>query len=269
MTLHVTTPPQKIAHECPATTGSEAAFRDTYSSGDHPDIDYSTQILFQKLTVSQIETLFNRARAADPTINTPMVLPPDAVWEGYDAAEKLLYLVNAERCDRGIRPLEGIDDTLLEKVTLPYARFIAAHEEAYAAHPHTADGRTPGERMQEAGIERLTFWGENVAAIAIAPAEGTQPVYDSEAKALYAWLYMDRAHGYGHRAVILHTGFDDDTGTTGSEGLLAVATVQKQSTDERGIHWTRAYTVMDLFDPASGYATEAARTVPLYRKNAP
>ncbi len=273
-TIEINRPPEKVVYACTATLQSEQNFQDLFVTQNYPDINYSTQVVFENLTVTQIETMFNRARASDPTVNEMMVLPPQNVWDSYTASEKTLYLVNAERCARGIRPLEGIDDTLEKNVTEPYARYIAAHESAYLANPHNADGKTPGERMADAGIVLGTtseYWGENIAMIGISLSTGTQPLFESEAKSVYGWLYMDEGEAYGHRETILQRGFDDNSGENGKEGLLAAATIQKEYRESDGSYWTKAFTVMDLFDPTAQWDQDLshAHSVPLYRMAAP
>ncbi len=271
-TLHITSPETKVPYTCPATLQSEENFTDLFSTQQYDDINYSSRIIFEKPTVKEIEALFNQARAVDPTVNEPMVLPPQKIWDLFDASEKVLYLVNAERCARGIKPLEGIDDRLERNVTTPYADFIATHEELFLSHPHTADGKTPGERMEDANITLGTtsqYWGENVAMIGISHTNAAQPIFESEAKAVYAWLYMDRSESYGHRQTILHTGFNDDSGESGKEGLLAAATAQKEYQDAQGAYWTKAFTVMDLFDPTPQWDEDLSHvhSVSLYRRD--
>ncbi len=263
----------KVVYECPATQASEAAFRDTFTTESHADIDYDRTLIFAALSVEEIEALFNHARAADPTVNQPMVLPPQNIWDSYTASRKTLYLINAERCARGIRPLEGIDPTLRDSVTRPYAEFISTHEEIYLAHPHTADGKNPGERMAEAGIvlgKNSEYYGENIAMIGIATAKA-QPIYEAEAKSVYAWAYQDRGEGYGHRKFIFHTGYNDDSGKVQSEGLIAAYTAEITYKDDDGFFWTKTFTVLDGFDPTPDWDDDLAHTtrLPLYKKLSP
>lgn len=271
LTLTVTPPAEKVTYQCPATEQSESAYQAAFIENNISDINYSNDLLFSKLSVSEIEALFNHARASDPTVNEPMVLPPQELWDSYDASQKTLYLVNAARCARGIRPLEGIDPTLRDDVTKPYALFLTTHESQFLQNPHEADGKSPGERMADAGIvlgDNSEYYGENIAMFAIARSDHTQPIEEVEAKAVYAWLYQDKEVGYGHRKTILQTGLQDNSGKSGEEGLLAAYTAQIDYTDDQGFYVTHAYTVMDLFDPTAAWDGDLSHTerLPLYKK---
>jgi uncharacterized protein YkwD len=261
---------EKTTYTCPATKQSEARFHDIFIDNDYGDIDYNESLIYADLKVEQIEALFNRAHKKDPTVDRPMVLPPQQIWESYDASKKILYLTNAERCARGLRPLEGIDPVLLDHVTKPYAEFISTHEADYIEHPHTADGKDPQERMAEAGIvlgKNSEYYAENLAMIGVNTAK-QQPLYEAEAKALYAWMYQDRAKAYGHRKFILHTPYHDDAGEDKKEGLIAAYTAEITYKGNNGLYWTKAFIVMDGFDPTPKWDNNLQHTisVPLYKE---
>ena len=260
---------EKKSYECPATQQSENTFSDTFITDKYRDIDYDQSLIFADLKVDEIEALFNHARSADPTVNQPMVLPPQQIWDSYNASEKILYLTNAERCARGIRPLEGVDPVLLEDVTKPYAEFISTHEDTYLTHPHTADGKDPRERMEESGIvlgKNSEYYGENIAMIGIYTVKA-QPLYEAEAKALYAWMYQDRNESYGHRMFILHTNYHENAGNPEKEGLIAAHTAEITYKGDNGFYLTKTFTVMDGFDPTATWDNNlsSVMSVPLYK----
>lgn len=263
--LKVVFPREKTIYSCEANIDTESEYKPLFVSQNMDNISYKEYIVNKKLSVLEIESMFNYARSMDPTVSDPMVLPPQDVWDQYDASEKVLYLVNAERCARGIRPLEGIDPILRDKVTVPYAIFLTTHKEEFLQAPHESDGRTPGDRMDEFGIslgDTSTYYGENIVMF----NTFTSSVEESEAKSVYAWFYQDKQEDYGHRMNLLQAGLRDDTGVSGKEGLLGASTQTIKSSDENGVSF-QTYTVMDFFDPTKNWEDNVGEieSVPLYK----
>ncbi len=262
----------RTVYECSATLDSEKSFTDAYINQNHADIAYpdKNKYTFNPLTVRDIETLFNHAHDNDPSISQKMTLPNQATWDAFTESQKVLYLVNSERCARGIRLYEGIDPNVQEKATKPYAIFISNHESTFLTQPHTADGTTLKQRLENQGGVVLgnnaTYIAENIAEFGIAYSSGYNPVYASAAKSVYGWMYLDKAEGYGHREFVLKTGFDDDSGINNQEGLISVYTSQLQIKDSQGF-WTKTFTVMDGFDPRPNWDNNLAhiQKVSLYK----
>jgi hypothetical protein len=256
-----TTQNQKSIYSCTNDLNSENSFNDSFAQNEHSDIDWSVSP-YNPLSVNDIETAFNAARAQDSTVNTPMVLPPQNIWDNYSSSEKILYLLNKERCDRGLRPFEGIDPAI-SSVSVSYATYLKNNPDKYAASPHTADGRTPWERMAEdAGVDvnqNADFfqYGENIASLAIASTEDYPVVYESEARSIYGWMYQDKVQGYGHRYFMLAKGLVENSGAPNQEGLIGVGVVQKQY-KEGNFFWTQKITVMNGFDPRSSWDNNLA-----------
>ncbi len=256
--------------ECPATSQSENNFVDTFITHNTNDINYDLNTLAHPQTVSEIETLFNNAHQHDPTISQNIVLPPQSEWDNMSSSQKTLYLVNWERCARGLRPFEGIDPTLRDDVTHPYAEFIAANQSAFASNPHQADGKSPGDRMADAGIRLGTeseYYSENIATFTLGNSASYPTVYEPEAHAVYGWLYQDKAEAYGHRKNVLQTGLHDNTGTSGTEGLIAAATTTAQE-KSGGFFTTKSFVVMDAFDPLPAWEAHMSEMikVSLYKR---
>ncbi len=253
------------------TLDSENSFNDTFIQNGNSDTKWSVS-KYDKLKVGDIETAFNTARAKDPTVTLPMTLPPQNIWDNYSSSEKILYLVNKERCDRGLRPYEGIDPKI-ENETGNYADYLKNHPDQYAAKPHEADGRTPWQRMaQDAGVivnSNADFfqYGENIASLSVGSSGNDFPIiYESEAKSVYGWMYQDKGEGYGHRNFLLAKGLVENSGFKNMEGLIGVGKVTRQYRDG-GFFWTQAIIVMDGFDPRSNWDNDLADTirVDLYR----
>ncbi len=137
-----------------------------------------------------------------------------------DSSKKTLYLVNWERCARGIRLFEGIDPTLKENVTKPYAQYLTFHQDKFTTHPHTADGRDVKQRMQDAGIifgKDSEYYAENITLITIYNNQKFDQIYEPEALSVFSWLYQDKEENYGHRDFVLSTGYVDNTGLQNQE----------------------------------------------------
>ncbi len=262
---------QKTIYECDATKQSEDNFADTYITYSKDDIKYADSKNYSPLSVKDIEDIFNSARALDPSIqtDTKMVLPPQNIWDQMDASQKILYLTNSERCARGIRPFEGIDTTLENKVVKPYAEYISTHISDFEANPHSADGKSVQQRIEfstdlELGVNMQSLF-ENIATFGVGSSVGYQIVYESEAKAVYGWMYTDKSQSYGHRKSLLVTGLIDDSGKSGVEGIIAAYTTESEYMQD-GFYWKRTFSVMDGVDPMSNWDNnlENIKSVPLY-----
>ena len=77
--------------------------------------------------VDQIQCAFNNARSAENTqlgTSLPMLtLPSQATWDTMSDGEKALWLINRERDDRGMEPLEQIESNVTD-VAQTYADFL-------------------------------------------------------------------------------------------------------------------------------------------------
>ena len=263
----------RIAYNCPSTPQSESIFADTYVTNNHEDINYSTDLISENLDIGQIEILFNTARNSDPTVSDTLTLPPQNIWDAMDSSAKTLYLVNSARCARGIRPFEGIDPILANDVTKPYAEFISVHENLFMTHPHTADGKSPEERMEDAGIilgQNSEYYGENITLVGAGLSNGYPEIYEPEVLAVYSWLYQDKKESYGHRHFVLKTGLQDNSGQSPQEGLIGAYTA-KVNYEDNGIYWTKVFTVMDGFDPKISWDNNLSHaiSVTLYKSVSP
>ncbi len=263
---------QKNIYECDATKTTENRFSDTFVTYGKEDIRYEDSKNYSSLSVKDIEDIFNYARALDPSISNDkkMTLPSQRIWDEMDAGQKILYLANSERCARGIRPFEGIDTTLENEVVKPYADYISTHIDDFEKDPHNADGKTPQERIESStdlklGTNMQSLF-ENIATFAVGSSIDYQIVYESEAKAVYGWMYTDKSQNYGHRKSLLVTGLIDDSAKKDEEGIIAAYTAQSEY-EQNGLYWRRTFCVMDGVDPTSSWDNdlENIKRVPLYR----
>ena len=246
------------AYVCPATSTTEDAFTDTFITNSTSDINWS-QDKFSNLTVAQLETAFNVARAADATTSNALLkMPTQTVWDGMSESEKALYLINSERCARGLVVFEGVEPAVVTSPAQTYAQYLSDNATPTSSLSHTADGRTPFERLtQEAGVvvnSNADFfsYGENLAFQAVASSVKYPTLYHPTAKSVYAWMYEDAGSAYGHRNFLLAKGLAENSGKVNQEGLIGLG----QSTykyENSGFFWTRVYTVLNGFDPKDNW----------------
>ncbi len=176
--------------------------------------------------VNEIELAFNHARFIDDSVDQYLDLPTQAVWDTWTPAKQGLYLINAERQARGIKPYTGIAPEITS-VIQQYTGYILSNN-LPGGHYH--DG-SPQSRLDDYGMgvilnHRDAFvLTESLATII---DEQTAPVdTDSIVHAIYGWLYRDvppyNPTGYwGHRDQILQRGLKENTGDAHTEGLIGI-----------------------------------------------
>ncbi len=265
-------PLQVVTATCRATPATDVAFIDMFVNFGTLDTPWPDSLNNGALSVDQIASAFNTARATtDPfeLQGKALVMPLQAVWDGYSDSQKALYLINSERCARGILPYEGISLGVEEDVAQYYADYLADNN----VFGHNEDGRDPFERLSQlAGVvtpgggpnNADSFsYAENLASNSLGSTGSPPTIHEPVAKAIYAWMYDDKEstraniaeppaenfiYTYGHRKFILATGLVENSGEANKEGLIGigVSTVQ-ESID--GLNWTKTYTVMNAFDP--------------------
>jgi hypothetical protein len=179
-----------------AAAGSAPALAAACDPTVNPASDYSwTGLLWD--TDQEIGSNFTAARAAEGCA-TPMVLPA-----GYDAMSpqlQMLWLFNNEREARGEPDLQ-LDSTLMSQVALNHSREMATY--GYFDHPSPINqlgvGQpgvdVPRQLVNPVFATNYTF-GENLAGTFANPAQ-----------AVFAYMYVDSSHGWGHRGAILQAGY--------------------------------------------------------------
>ena len=179
-------------------------------------------------TVDDIERAFNFARAQDPSVFQYLIMPSQAVWDAMAAQEKGLYLINAERTARGIKPYEGAAPEVAT-VAQEYADYILTRNQVIG---HYNDGLSPGDRLDVnayiAGNRDAHVRNESVASGSGYLEPST--VDRALAKAIFGWIYQDKAWfedfdwatgpAWGHRDHLLQTGLNENSGMPTAEGLI-------------------------------------------------
>ncbi|GEM_PF-2631890 len=240
------------AYECPATKATEENFTDSYIDNAVEDRKWSIG-WSDPISVDQIAAEFNAARDRDDTISGHLVMPSQAEWDAMSDSEKALYLINSERCARGIRPYEAIDTGVESSPAQTYAEYLRDNN----VFGHEEDGRDPWQRLEEdAGVivgtnADIFVYGENLAYQASGNSAAYPTVYEPVAVSVYNWIYADKddtGGNYGHRKFAFATGLVENFGKENKEGLVGVGVATAQY-EKDGYYWTKVYTVLNGFDP--------------------
>ena len=245
-----------LAEACQATLATEQSFTDSFVDSGHEDRPW-VKNLTEVVSVDDIAAEFNAARATDATITSNLVMPSQAVWDTYSDSQKALYLLNSERCARGIRPFEGIDTNVQASPAQYYADYLNENN----VFGHTEDGQDPWERLEaKANVTVGTnadiySYAENLAYVAYGSSASYPIIHEPVAMAVYGWIYDDKddtSSTYGHRKFALSTGLVENFGVENKEGLIGVGVSTMQYRDG-GFYWTKVYTVLNGFDPNANW----------------
>ncbi|MBL7977540.1 MAG: T9SS type A sorting domain-containing protein [Bacteroidetes Order II. Incertae sedis bacterium] len=230
-------------------------------------------------TVTDISNAFNAGRRGEETqlgltsnILGNLTMPSQSVWDAMSFNEKGFFLVNAERTARanvnyggmavkGL-PLEGINDELTNTAQ-SYADYLIsvnqfAHN-ATPAHPLGLDPFTRVENTIPANCREFIAYSENLAAFWSSGSSNPMPIE----RAIFGWIYEDKGSAWGHRRLVLiqdyqlggsagdTTGFDNNYGTSSSEGFLGFAVANHAAYNPFGFSGMNMGTVivMLIFDP--------------------
>ena len=218
----VTVLPARELTVCPVQSVTD----DRGYNGLYPD-DNIAWIGGNAATVDDIARAFNHARSLDPSVHQYLLMPTQAQWDAMSVQQKGLYLVNAERVARGIKPYAGFDVAMVE-VAQNYATYIQSRNQVIG---HYNDGRSPMQRML--AHDYINEFADSFISKpeSVASASSSSAVSDDMAlaKAIYFWLYLDKdwfvAFGiegtpWGHRDHLLQTGLDDNHADNTTEGAV-------------------------------------------------
>ncbi len=232
----------------------DSGFVDTYSSWESWKL--------ASPYVGAIEIGFNIARANDPTVTTLMVLPTQEIWDAMNDQEKVLYLLNRERYDRGIKPFEGYHSDV-DGVAQNYAQYLLNLGSNTMSHN---EDDTPIQRLQRVtNIQNnqdtdLAF-PENIYTVNVYG----DYVQDYVVKSVYEWMYYDRWSDTAHRKLCLANNLTDNSGVHGQEGLIGIGVSNGTDYYEGDARDTVYSTlvVMNAFDPSENWSHSETKTVSL------
>src|SRR5690606_7829731 len=132
---------------CPANpVSSDDAFRDNYPEDDIDYIGHSYH------SVRDIERAFNHARHTDNSVTQYLKMPSQQQWDALTLQQQGLYLVNAERRSRGLKPFSVPSDEVAQ-VAQQYANLIL-NGNAVISHYYVDENgnHTPHDRLAENDI---------------------------------------------------------------------------------------------------------------------
>jgi hypothetical protein len=180
-----------------------------------------------------------------------MTLPSQTEWNNMSDGEKALWLINRERIDRGVAPLQGLEVNV-GGVAQYYADYLLDNN----TWGHTADGRTPWQRLSDnpaiGACQDFLSVAENIFVFVTSGSSISLPLE----RAIYGWLYEDGpCCGWGHRHAILWYPYNDNSGTVGSEGFLGIGRANGgpyQGPFDQPWNFAEMI-VMNVFDPCSSW----------------
>ena len=209
--------------------------------------------------IADIQTAFNNARATENIQlgkSIPMLgLPSQATWNLMSDGEKALWLINRERIDRGVMPLEGLDVNV-STVAQYYADYLLGNN----TWGHNADGYSPWERLENnpaiGACHDFLSISENIAVFVTSGSSISLPIE----RAIFDWMYEDGSCcGWGHRHTILWNSYNDNSGGVGKEGFLGIG--RANGGPYQGpfsSSWNYAeMIVMNVFDPCNTWSGAA------------
>ena len=208
--------------------------------------------------VGDVQTAFNNARTQENNrlgTSIPMLtLPAQSTWNGMSDGEKALWLINRERVDRGIPPLQGLEPNVMG-VAQYYADYLLSHN----TWGHSEDGRSPWDRLADnpaiGACHDFLSVAENLAVFVTSGNSIALPIEQT----IYMWNYEDAGSGWGHRHAILWYPYNDNSGAPGSEGFLGIG--RASGGPYQGPFsqpWNYAeMIVMNVFDPCAAWADPA------------
>ena len=261
-------------YKCPATVATDELYSDSFIAANTADRDWGVdrtqrfQLLIDSISVADIVGQFNAARASDPTIHEKLQMPEQAAWDNMSSSGKTIYLINSERCARGIMPLQGIVPAMVDSAD-EYASVLASTR--VLTHGEPAAEKI-AERMTAAGVvvgtdENADFIEQNESLAmhqATTTGDDFLSLYEPEVKAVYSWLYddiEDQGDGYAHRTHLLRNKYDDNSGDANTEGLFGLA--NQVITFEQGqVKATEAWTTMHSFDPNASFSMATVTAAP-------
>ena len=234
------------------------------------DIDWSAGIAADR---KEIEKAFNYARSKDPSIQQYLKLPNQSIWSAMSVQEKGLYIVNAERLARGLKPYEGISGEVMN-VAQAYADYILNYNLVIG---HFHNETTPSQRLDNNSTilngRDQHIGTESVAAVFYKTDEAAL------VKAIYLWIYKDKGWfesftpeqlegmsltPWGHRNHLLQKGLNENSGSPYAEGLIGfgIATGQYNPTKSQLTeNDLGSVVVLNTFDPSSNWDMSSVETV--------
>ncbi|MFO7868710.1 MAG: hypothetical protein R6U95_05365 [Bacteroidales bacterium] len=200
-------------------------------------------------TIHDIESAFNTARYEENSLlqtNIPAITFPKAsVWKTWSPNAQALWLINQERSARGLMPFE---DTAQEVISVAqdYANYLFTHDTS----GHYADGFNPNIRLRtNKKIDTcMDAYAENIGHT-FHNGYTTAPTHTLE-RMIFWLIYEDSIANWGHRRAFFTESFIDDSGESGTEGLLGTGFIVDTNYTFNGMTYDyAAISVFNIIDP--------------------
>ncbi len=175
-----------------------------------------------QLSVKEIEKSFNNARLIDRSVSQYLVLPDQLKWDSMSVAQKGLYLINAERQARGIKPFDGI----APEITSIAQYYSDYHIDNDAQLSHQADGTSSVQRLDsnETIFNNHDMYSRPESLYGSYKSASPNDLNSEVVNAIYNWIYVDKTPyvgtTWGHRNQLLQIGLNENSGSLFSEGIV-------------------------------------------------
>ena len=215
-------------------------------------------------SLDDVERAYNTGRSTENSQRgvfiKPIEFPTQAAWDKMDDGQKALWIVNQERTARGAPPLQGLEKNVTE-VAQAHAEWLLANN----AFDHKADGKDPWIRIHsKPAIAACHDWlgvAENLGYRGTTSSGGVPfPVE----QIIYAFIYDDAHDDWGHRKMILHPSFKDNSGQPEKEGFLGIGHARGSyiSPKDGDRYDNTDMLVMNVFDPCPTWALKPEPKIP-------
>lgn len=203
-------------------------------------------------TVATVEAGYNYGRQHENNVlgtSIPTIqFPQETQWNAMSVNQKALWIINEERCARGLMPFE---DTAQQLITIAqdYTQFLIDNDTT----GHRADNKSPEIRLRENPDIDVCMQGfaENIAYVF--STHTTPPTYALE-RMIYLLIYEDSTSDWGHRKAFFQETYTDDSGEIGKEGLLGAGFVIGENFTYKGMLFNYvAMSTFNMIDPCASW----------------
>lgn len=183
---------------------------------------------------AQAIALFNKARAKE---NLKNITIDETYWNMNDE-EKIFYIINQERIDRGINPFRGISEHLSTITTEYSTNLLNSIAIGHRAFRGNSWNRIASSEKIATCFERIDY-AENISWFR--SNKGYEPFYIL--RSVFSWMYDDAQHDWRHRKLLLYNDFSFNEKQT--EGLIGVGISHGKF---KNFNYNTIVTI-NLFDP--------------------
>jgi len=184
-----------------------------YTINFHAYENFSTTVWkIDKKNINQVIELFNKARSKEKIRNITI---DETYYNQLNDEEKILYIINQERIDRGISGLRGISKNL-SSISISYTtKLMSAVSIGHRAYNGNAWNRIYSDQKISTCHERIEY-AENISWFR--SHKGYEPYYIL--RSVFSWMYDDAKQGWRHRDFLLYNDFTFNGEET--EGLIGL-----------------------------------------------